>query len=378
MSQSRILIVEDEPLVRRAYERILGTDHEVVGVGSMREAVAVLETQELSAIVSDLDLPDGSGIDLLKAARRRDADIAFVVVTGYPSVDSAQDAVNFGAFRYLTKPVDGATLRDAVGRAARLSRLARLQRGVAESIAPPRREPSELEQRFEAALDGLWVAFQPIVGWGRRRALGYEALVRSDERSLGNPALLIGAAERLGRLGDLGRTVRQRVAAAMPSLPDDAMAFINLHAADLDDPELADPRSPLAPHADRVVLEITERASLDSVENVSSNVAALRAMGYRLAIDDLGAGYAGLTSVTHLEPEVVKLDMSLVRGVDENTTKQHLIRSFVNVCSELGMMVVTEGVETALERDTLVGLGCDVFQGYLFGRPARTIEAPVF
>lgn len=378
MAQSRILIVEDEPLVRRAFERILQDEHEVVCVGSISEAIGALEGLKFSAIVSDVDLPDGSGIDLLKTVRKRDADVAFVVVTGYPSVDSAQDSVNFGAFRYLTKPVDFAALRDAVGRAARLSHLARLQRGVAESIAPPRRVLSELELRFEAALEGLWVAFQPIVGWGQRRAVGYEALVRTDEPSLARPVDLIEAAERLGRLSDVGRIVRARVADAIPSLPPEVLAFINLHAIDLHDEELSDPRSPLAPFAGRVVLEITERASLETVENVTQNVAALRALGFRLAIDDLGAGYAGLTSVTHLEPEVVKLDMSLVRGVDSNHTKQHLIRSFANVCSELGMMVVTEGVETVAERDTLLGLGCDVFQGYLFGKPARAIVAPTF
>ncbi len=88
-----------------------------------------------------------------------------------------------------------------------------------------------------------------------------------------------------------------------------------------------------------------------------SRVAALREMGFRIAVDDLGAGYAGLTSFAQLEPEVVKLDMSLVRDVHISSTKQKVIRSMTSLCRDMGMLVVAEGVETCDERDTLVELG---------------------
>jgi EAL domain-containing protein (putative c-di-GMP-specific phosphodiesterase class I) len=91
-----------------------------------------------------------------------------------------------------------------------------------------------------------------------------------------------------------------------------------------------------------------------------------------LAIDDLGAGYAGLSSFSILEPEFVKLDMSLVRGIDTSTRKQSLVRSMVVLCErELAMHVVCEGVETKAESDTLATLGCDLLQGYLFARPSK-------
>jgi EAL domain-containing protein (putative c-di-GMP-specific phosphodiesterase class I) len=127
--------------------------------------------------------------------------------------------------------------------------------------------------------------------------------------------------------------------------------------------------APLSKIAKNVVLEITERASLDSVKDVRARVAALREMGFRIAIDDLGAGYAGLTSFALLEPEIVKLDMTLVRDVHLNSTKQKLVRSMTQLAHDMGMMVVGEGVETAAERDALVSLGCDLLQGYLFAKP---------
>jgi len=117
-----------------------------------------------------------------------------------------------------------------------------------------------------------------------------------------------------------------------------------------------------------VVLEVTERASLEGVD-VRSQLATLRRLGFRVALDDLGAGYAGLSSFAQLLPEVVKFDMSLVSGIDRDPTKQRLVHTMKGLCDELGIQVVAEGVETAAERDVLVGLGCDLLQGYSFAKP---------
>jgi EAL domain-containing protein (putative c-di-GMP-specific phosphodiesterase class I) len=88
-------------------------------------------------------------------------------------------------------------------------------------------------------------------------------------------------------------------------------------------------------------------------------------------VDDLGAGYAGLTSFAALEPDVVKLDMALVRGVDREPIKHRLVGSMTRLCRDLGILVVAEGVETSAEKEALQELGCDLLQGYLFGRPGR-------
>ena len=103
----------------------------------------------------------------------------------------------------------------------------------------------------------------------------------------------------------------------------------------------------------------------------------LRALGYRIAIDDLGAGYAGLTSFAQLEPEVVKVDMSLVRGIDRSPVKQKLVRSIIALCTELGIQLVAEGIETPAERDALIALGGDLCQGYLFAKPGRGFPTPL-
>jgi EAL domain-containing protein (putative c-di-GMP-specific phosphodiesterase class I) len=124
------------------------------------------------------------------------------------------------------------------------------------------------------------------------------------------------------------------------------------------------------------VLELTERSSFEHVPNLRARVSLLRRLGYRLAVDDLGAGYAGLNSFAALNPHVVKLDMTLVRGADSEPVKQRVIGSMASLCREFGIMVVAEGIETPAERDIVVSLGCDLIQGFLLGRPME-LEAVV-
>jgi EAL domain-containing protein (putative c-di-GMP-specific phosphodiesterase class I) len=287
-------------------------------------------------------------------------------------------AVEYGAFRYLAKPVDLQVLGETADRAARLHQMAKLKRAALElgGLDGQLGDRAALEARFSSGMRLMWMAFQPIVGWRDRRVFGFEALLRSDEPLMKSPADMLDAAERLGRLHELGRAVRASVAAAAPEAPEGARLFVNLHSADLNDEELFSEGAPLSKMAARVVLEVTERASLYGVKNVATCVARLKALGFQIAIDDLGAGYAGLTSFTQLEPKIAKLDMSLVRGVDADSRRQAIIGSMKKLCDELGMLVVAEGVETAAERDVLADLGCDLLQGYLFARRGRGFGAP--
>jgi EAL domain-containing protein (putative c-di-GMP-specific phosphodiesterase class I) len=127
---------------------------------------------------------------------------------------------------------------------------------------------------------------------------------------------------------------------------------------------------PLLPFASRIVWEVTERAQISLREDdVTSTVAQLRAMGYRVAIDDLGEGYAGLSLLVSLAPDVAKIDMSLVRGLEQSHMKRALVSSLVSVCHRARTLVVAEGVETEVQATLLREMGCDLLQGYWFARP---------
>jgi EAL domain-containing protein (putative c-di-GMP-specific phosphodiesterase class I) len=190
-----------------------------------------------------------------------------------------------------------------------------------------------------------------------------------------NPLLILRAAEKLGRLREVGGQVRAQAASAASP---ERLIFVNLHVHDLLDDALYAPGTPFAAAASSIVLEITERAGLEELKDVRSRAAALRQMGFRLAIDDLGAGYSGLLTFAQLEPEFVKLDMSLVRDVNHDATKRRLIQGVNALCKRMGIRVIAEGVETVEERDTLIELGCDLLQGYLFALPSREFPAVVW
>ena len=216
------------------------------------------------------------------------------------------------------------------------------------------------------------LGYQPIVSWPGQRLFGYEALMRSADPDLSTPGKLLDAAERLGRVQDLGARVRDAVAERVLLAPTGSCLCVNLHALDITAEHLYAAESPLSRVADRVVLEVTERADLYRVDHLQARIGRLRELGYRIAVDDLGASHAGLSSFRQLGPDLVKLDLSLVRDIDSSASKTSLVKSMIAICSQdLGMQVVCVGVETEAERDALHAVGASLMQGYLFGMPAH-------
>jgi EAL domain-containing protein (putative c-di-GMP-specific phosphodiesterase class I) len=247
-----------------------------------------------------------------------------------------------------------------------------------EPLGDAQRELRDLELALDRCIAGIAMHYQPIVRAGSHSRFGYEALLRSTDRSLPHPGAILDAAERLERVHALGRAVRAQVAKTIADAPvARGIVFVNLHLLDLFDRQLVSPFSPLARVASRVVLEITERTSLDGQIDLRYRVSELRELGFRIAIDDLGGGHARMGTFTPLDTDFVKLDMSLVRDLDKHPLKQRLVRSVIELCREQGTDVIAEGIETADEERVLSELGCDLLQGYLIARPAAPFVDPL-
>jgi EAL domain-containing protein (putative c-di-GMP-specific phosphodiesterase class I) len=379
VNEGNVLLVEDDEAVRQVYSRLLKRDGFAVFLARNGvEALEIFEKESIELVLSDIGMPDMNGVELLRALRSRDLDVPVILMTGNPQLDSATEAVAQGALRYLTKPVDGKELRTVAGRAIRLNRLARVKREAMEALGLTGMQHGDLaglDAGFGRCLSSLFMAYQPIVLWSAQRVFAYEALLRSREPTLPCPKSVLDAADRLDRVHELGRAVRASVARDIMTFPDTMQVFVNLHPMDLLDEDLVGGTCPLTKHSRRVVLEITERATLEGMHDIRQRVASLRSLGYRIALDDLGAGYAGLTSFAHLEPDIVKVDRSLVQDIGSDRTKQKLLSSLAQLCGQLDMSVVCEGIETSEERDTLLTLDCDLLQGYLFARPERVPAA---
>ncbi len=370
----RVLVVDDDAAIRRVCARVLASEGWAVTVAEHGRA-AIDEVAkagvQFDCVLSDVNMPELDGYGLVTELRHQDEDLPVLLMTGDPSLDGAVKALDRGAISYITKPFQHEALAAAVARAARrhgVARMRRRQESVARALYEP--DKKDLDARFGLALSRAWMAFQPICDVGARRVFAYEALLRTEEETLRRTDIFIATAERLGRVHELGRVVRTSVARAAVEAPSDALLFVNVHGLELDDEDLFAPGSPLGKIAHRVVLEITERTGLDEAAG-PTRVAMLRKLGYRIAVDDLGAGYAALGALASLEPEVVKLDMSLVRDLDKQPKKRRVVAAIATLCRELGGMVVAEGVETEAERSVLVDSGIDLIQGYLLAKPAR-------
>ena len=378
----RILFVEDDPTFSQVVVRTFSVEYEVVHAADGLVASQLLTEQSFDLILSDLLLPGISGVELLRLVRTYDLDVPLIILTGHPALDTAIEAVQLGAIQYLVKPISLEDLRDHIAKGVALSRLSRTKR-AALAIANETMNGTEplfmgdrigLRVRFERAMQNLRLVFQPIVSLKEKRVVAFEALMRSREDSLPSPGAVLDAAERLGLVSEVGRAVRILAADAMPIVPRNADLFVNIHTAELADDMLFGGDDPLVTHASRVVLEVTERAAIDTVHDLPRRIRALRQTGFRIALDDLGAGYAGLSTLTALEPEIVKIDMSLIRDIQDSVMKQRVVRSLVTLSREMNMLVVAEGIETREELAVLTEIGVDLLQGYYLGKPAKTFS----
>jgi EAL domain-containing protein (putative c-di-GMP-specific phosphodiesterase class I)/CheY-like chemotaxis protein len=237
---------------------------------------------------------------------------------------------------------------------------------------------TRLREEFDAVMAQEQVSsvFHPIVNLKDFEAIGYEILSRGPRDSeLHRPDALFGIARSEGRVAELDRLCRRTACHAGERLPAHALRFINtepltmfLHShGDSFVQEFVD----VTPSGVRglTVIEITENSVIDDFDRMRDMVRQLRAHGFRVAVDDAGAGYAGLQTMVEIEPDFIKLDMSLIRGVDTSVVKQRLVRTLRDFCREATITLIAEGIETVRQLETLRQLGVTHGQGFLFGLP---------
>jgi EAL domain-containing protein (putative c-di-GMP-specific phosphodiesterase class I)/GGDEF domain-containing protein len=260
----------------------------------------------------------------------------------------------------------------------RLERL--IYRGIREAANASR----SLEQRERARRVAdlrtslrdrmVYVDYHPIVVASTREIFGYEALARGQMRTLRSPEVMFDVAAEADLIWELSRLCRARALEGMNTrLGPGQLLFLNVDPHDFTDPafteqEVADPS--------RVVIEITERTAIKDYPKFRERLKAFRSMGYRFAVDDAGSGYAGLGSIANLEPDFIKLDISLINAIDTNFIKQNLVQTMVRFADDHNAMVIAEGVERAEEFKTVQELGVHLVQGFFLHRP-QSASSPI-
>jgi len=264
--------------------------------------------------------------------------------------------------------------------------VSRLVDEAGESVRAHRRERELQERRClqEVLLeDKLATLFQPVFELQGRAILGYEALTRGPSGTTYHmPLRLFEMASAADLVFELYRKCRRRALTASRSLPRDAVLFVNVVPSAMHDPEFQGPAllrflGALDLEPGRIVLEITEKYAIENYTMFAESLEEFTKAGFRIAVDDVGAGYSGLEKIAHLNPHYLKIDRELIKDIDSSYIRREMTRALKGFADRIGSTIIAEGIERETELRALMDLGIDYGQGFLLGRPAATALSPL-
>ena len=384
-SGAHVLVVDDEPTNVALLDLVLQRAGvaSVTAVTDAREVVTHCLDEHVDIVLLDLHMPYMSGFEVLAELRTRlpvDTFLPVIVLTGDVSGDTRSRALQAGATDFVTKPFDVTevvlrvrNLLDAKSLHTQVQRYNEILETRLEQRERIERERAEERRRILArigdALDERCrsAVYQPIADLRSGGIVGFEALARFTGEPVRPPNEWFEEAASVGCGAGLELAAARTALAALDQLAPDACLSLNISPATALDPGLLELLVHFPP--DRIVLELTEHDPVEDYEPLVAVLQRLRTHGVRVAVDDAGSGYAGLRHVLRLRPDVLKLDVALVRDIDRDPDRRALATAMVAFASEIDAVVIAEGIETAGELATLRTLGVPLGQGYHLARP---------
>ena len=293
-----------------------------------------------------------------------------MVLTADTTSASRNRALLEGAQDFMTKPVEAIEVVLRIANLLQTRQLYATLRYLTVVQTQPGGEPADVRARIQGVLqDGtLTHVFQPIRDLATGVTVGHEALSRFPDPSFGGPDRWFADAISVGLGVDLEWLAATSVVTSLDTAPADMFLTVNMSPAmvmHLADNELCRPE--LWP---RIVIELTQQVPVEDYPALQRALAPIRSLGARLSADDLGSGYAGFRHLLRLQPDIIKLDISLIAGINRNHEQQALTRALLTFAYEVGAKVIAEGIEEPAELETLQDLGVPWGQGYLIGLPA--------
>jgi EAL domain-containing protein (putative c-di-GMP-specific phosphodiesterase class I) len=265
------------------------------------------------------------------------------------------------------KPFGPQQLVDVVADAVRLRRLESKKREALEQVggAGQAADREELESAFWKTLSSIEVAYEPVRVASSGELFGYVAAPHANDPKQSYRDTLIGTAQQVDRLRTLGRTVRNRIAFFLRTLPATVATMVPIHAHDLQDGSLAVADNLFAKHASRLVLEVAGGVPHDALASLHGRVASIRKLGFRFAADGLMATPSSLVAFAIIRPEILRIDFARLRGVARDLGVQAVVRGLVQLATAIGAQVLAEGLEEEVERESVIQLGCQLLHGPL-------------
>ncbi|MGZ8587071.1 MAG: EAL domain-containing protein [Actinomycetota bacterium] len=376
----RTLIADDDAEVRSVLIDIIerAESLELVGVAEdAQQAIELAGRQQPDVALLDVKMP-GGGPRAAREIRASSPKTAIIALSAHEDARSVQEMLAAGAYNYLTKGTSPQDLVEAIcssadGQVRLSSRAASFV--VGELASRMEREREVDEQRFAwdeqihriLQSGGVECVFQPIVALETEEPVGFEALARFDAEPVRSPGAWFAEAAALGYALELEIAAVEAALSWIDRLPSDAFMTLNVSPASIMSPLLTETIGGVP--LDRIILEVTEHATITDYPKLRSAIAALRRGGVRLAVDDVGAGHASLRHILQLDPDLIKLDVSLTREIQTHHTQRAMASALVTFAREVGASVIAVGIETEAELAVIRELGVPLGQGYYLGRP---------
>ncbi|MGV8967235.1 MAG: EAL domain-containing protein [Cellulomonas sp.] len=375
-----VLIIDDNETNIALLRALLEAEgmHRVTAETDSRRVEGLLARLDPDLVLLDLHMPHLDGHVVLKQIVQFAAGsyLPVLVLTADPRPLGRDRALSHGAKDFLTKPIDIVefSLRVANLLETRLlyAELRRTNLDRSSETRPPQTELSQVREDVSAVLRDRSITplFQPVVELSDLTTVGYEALARFPTVHEQGPSGWFSDAFAVGHGVALERLAITNALACLASTCDTFLA-VNMSPAtvlQLRDDDLAEPGM-----RNRIVIELTEHVPIEDYRALECALQPLRNDGVRIAADDVGAGYAGFRHLVALEPDIIKLDISLVSGIDRSRTQRALASAVLAFAVDIGAVLIAEGIETAAELAVLCDLGVPWAQGYLLGRPAPLV-----
>jgi EAL domain-containing protein (putative c-di-GMP-specific phosphodiesterase class I)/AmiR/NasT family two-component response regulator len=392
LADAVVLVVDDNEnnvlLLERLLKRTgIGT---VVGITDPRETVTQYQAIEPDLILLDLHMPHLDGVAVLEQLAiviPKGSFTPILVLTADATLDAKQRALAAGAIDFVTKPFEQTEVLLRVRNLLHTRALhlalqrhnAQLEAQLAKTAEQERqllRERQARRSRVQQLLDDqdITMVFQPIVDLLTSRVVGVEALARFSAQPQRRPDEWFAEAAAVGLAIDLELLAVNAAVAQCDQLPDNTYLSVNVSPQTALDPRLTEL---LRPRAARIVLELTEHTPVDQYDHLLAALAELRAAGMRIAVDDAGSGYASLQHILRLSPDIIKLDIELIRSINTDPARQSLAAALVQFGDKIGATITAEGIETDDELHTLRRLHVPFGQGYHLGRPGHLPQRPL-
>lgn len=380
----RVLIADDDAVMRAALADLIASEDSFTLVGAARdadEAIALAESKRPDVALVDVRMPAGGGQRVVEELRRRAPEIRVLAHTVMRERESVVGMLHGGAVGYLIKGSTTTEILAAIRRAAlgqpSLSPqvMSDLVAGLANQLEQDELQASERRAKQGRlarviAGRGRTTVYQPIVELAGHQVVGFEALSRfdTDDDEPWPVDRWFTEAAAIGLGTELELACGSSALGELLRFPSGAYLSLNVSNRTLQSPDLLTALD--AVDSSRVVVEITEHEAVEDYGILVGALGAMRERGIRVAIDDVGAGFASLRHILSIEPDIIKLDVSLVRGIDSDPRRHALANALVTFAEEIGIAVVAEGIETTEEHAALQSLGIGFGQGYFIARPS--------